>query len=87
MRNRLDSLARNTQRTFKELSAALNSDERQDALRTFNECTEAVHSADADQVQRALSNVERIAILLTNAMMSGAASPAKSGASNNKEAN
>ena len=87
MRNRLDSLARNTQRTFKELSAALNSDERQDALRTFNECTEAVQSADADQVQRALSNVERIAILLTNAMMSGAASPAKSGASNNKEAN
>jgi molecular chaperone DnaK len=87
MRNRLDSLARNTQRTFKELSAALNSDERQDALRTFNECTEAVQSADADQVQRALGNVERIAILLTNAMMSGAASPAKSGASNNKEAN
>jgi len=87
MRNRLDSLARNTQRTFKELSAALNSDERQDALRTFNECTEAVQSADADQVQRALGNVERIAILLTNAMLSGAASPAKSGASNNKEAN
>jgi len=87
MRNRLDSLARNTQRTFKELAAALNSDERQDALRTFNECTEAVQSADAEQVQRALGNVERIAILLTNAMMSGAASPAKSGAANNKEAN
>ncbi|MGI9106134.1 MAG: molecular chaperone DnaK [Pyrinomonadaceae bacterium] len=86
MRNRLDSLSRNTQRTFKELAPSLNADDQQDALRIFNECTGATESTDEERIQSALINIERIAVLLTNAMLSGANSPAKSAAPNNKEA-
>ncbi|HKP73050.1 MAG TPA: Hsp70 family protein, partial [Pyrinomonadaceae bacterium] len=83
LRNRLDSLARNTQRTFKELSSALSSDERQDAVRVFNTCADASQSTDPDEIQRALTDVERIALLLTNAMLGGATPVTSS--SNNKE--
>src|SRR5918997_1403363 len=71
MRNRLDSLSRSAQRTFKELSAALSSEERQDAVSVFNECAEVAQSTDEEEIKRALANVERIAALLTNAMLSG----------------
>jgi molecular chaperone DnaK len=72
MRNRLDSLSRSAQRTFRELSTALSSEERQDAVSVFSECAEAAQSNDEEEVKRALANVERIAALLTNAMLSGA---------------
>jgi hypothetical protein len=71
MRNRLDSLSRSAQRTFKELSSSLNPEERQDAIRVFSECTEALQSTDEVQVQRALTDIERVAALLTNAMLGG----------------
>ncbi|HEX8422091.1 MAG TPA: Hsp70 family protein, partial [Pyrinomonadaceae bacterium] len=85
MRNRLDSLSRSAQRTFKELSAALSTEERQDAVSVFNECAEASQSTDEDEIKHALANVERIAALLTNAMLSGATSSANT-ATPNKEA-
>ena len=75
MRNRLDSLARSAQRTFKELSSSLPSEERQEVVRVFSECAEALQSTDEGQVQRALTDIERVATLLTNAMLGGA-SPA-----------
>jgi molecular chaperone DnaK len=73
LRNRLDSLTRNTQKTFRELAAALPADERQDAQRVFNECTEAADCDDTDELQRLLSNIERVASSLTAAMLGGAA--------------
>ncbi|MCA1564991.1 MAG: molecular chaperone DnaK [Acidobacteria bacterium] len=85
MRNRLDSLLRNTQRTFKELAAALSHEERQDATRVFTESAEAVESTDEEHVRRALADVERIASLLTNAMLGGAAPAAGTIVSNSND--
>ena len=75
-RNRLDSLTRSAQRTFKELSSSLTSEQRQDAVRVFTECAEALQSTDEGQVQRALADIERVATLLTNAMLGGGTTPA-----------
>jgi molecular chaperone DnaK len=72
MRNRLDSLSRSAQRTFKELGAALSTEERQDAVSVFSECADVAQSTDEDEIKHALANIERIAALLTNAMLSGA---------------
>jgi molecular chaperone DnaK len=84
-RNRLDSLLRNTQRTFKELSAALSSEERQDAVRVFSDSADAVESTDEEQIRRALADVERIASVLTNAMLSGATPAAGTIVSNSND--
>jgi molecular chaperone DnaK len=85
MRNRLDSLLRNTQRTFKELAAALSQEERQDATRVFTESAEAVESTDEEHVRRALADVERIASVLTNAMLGGATPAAGTIVSNSND--
>jgi molecular chaperone DnaK len=84
-RNRLDSLLRNTQRTYKELSAALTGEERQDATRVFTESAEAVESTDEEQIRRALADVERIASVLTNAMLGGASPEAGTIVSNSND--
>jgi len=85
MRNRLDSLVRNTQRTFRELAATLSVEERQEATRVFNESLESGQTMDEEQVRRALVDVERIAALLTNAMLGGAAPAAGDIITNNSE--
>ncbi|MDQ1523526.1 MAG: molecular chaperone DnaK, partial [Pyrinomonadaceae bacterium] len=85
MRNRLDSLLRNTQRTYKELAAALSSEERSDAVRVFSESAEAVESTDEEHVRRALADIERIASLLTNAMLGGATPAAGTIVSNSND--
>ena len=86
MRNRLDGLMRSAQRTFKELSSLLNSEERQDVVRVFNECAEVGQSTNEEQVQRALADIERVAGLLTNAMLGGATPAASVATPNDKEA-
>jgi hypothetical protein len=50
----------------------LSTEERQDAVSVFNECAEVSESTDEEAIKHALANVERIAALLTNAMLSGA---------------
>ena len=69
LRNRLDSLTRNTQRTFRELGSSLSTEERQMAQNTLNECAEAVHSESMDEVQAALGRVEQVAAVLTVALL------------------
>jgi molecular chaperone DnaK len=75
LRNRLDSLSRSAQRTFKELSSALSAEERQEAASVFNECADVAQSTDEEEIKRTLAKVERIAALLTNAMLGGATPP------------
>ncbi|HEY0083883.1 MAG TPA: hypothetical protein VGB61_13910, partial [Pyrinomonadaceae bacterium] len=84
-RNRLDSLLRNTQRTFKELAAALSAEDRQDATRVFSECAEAVESTDEERIRRALADIERVASVLTNALLGGAAPAAGTIVSNSND--
>ncbi len=72
LKNRLDSLTRNTQKTFRELASVLSADDRQDAQRVLGECTEGADSDDMEELQRLLSNIERVASVLTTAMLGAA---------------
>ncbi|HZI20563.1 MAG TPA: molecular chaperone DnaK [Pyrinomonadaceae bacterium] len=71
-RSKLDSLIRNTQRTLREFGATLNPDERQAAQATLVECEEVVRSEDFDEVQDALTRVERLAAQIALAMLNPA---------------
>jgi len=75
LRNRLDSLVRNTQRTFKEFSGALSNAERERGQRTLSDGEEAALSDDPEEIRRAMQAVEQLATTLTLAMMSPAAAP------------
>ncbi len=69
LRNRLDSLTRNAQRTLREVGSVLTPDERDDAQQVFEECTAAAQSEDEDELRRVLTQVERVATVLTTAML------------------
>ncbi len=73
LRNRLESLVRNTQRTYSEYGDMLSPDEREDGKRSLQEGMNAVQSEDPDEVRHALAVVERLAEHLTMAMLSSAA--------------
>ena len=72
LRNKLDSLSRNAQKTFREISALLTPEERNDAQRVFGECGEVMQSEDLEEIQRALANIERVAATLTAAVLNSA---------------
>ncbi|HYO63606.1 MAG TPA: molecular chaperone DnaK, partial [Pyrinomonadaceae bacterium] len=72
LRNRLDSLVRNTQRTFKEFGGALSAAERERGQRTLSDGEEAALSDDLEEIGRALQAVEQLATQLTLAMMNPA---------------
>jgi molecular chaperone DnaK len=74
LRNRLDSLVRNTQRTFKEFGEALSADEQKMGRLVLSEGAAAVESDDIDTIRRALDAVERLAAQLTNAMLNASES-------------
>jgi molecular chaperone DnaK len=68
-RNKLDSLFRNTQRTFTEFGHMLSETERDNGKSVFVVAEEATHSEDPDEIQRALREVEQLANQLTFAML------------------
>ncbi len=72
LRNRLDSLTRNAQRTFRELSSAMSSEERQQVQRVFNECDDVAESDDPAVIQNALTNLECVAAQLTTVLLNSA---------------
>ncbi len=69
MRNKLDSLVRNTQRALSEFGDGLNAEERRAAHRTLSEGESAAHSDDLEEVRTALEAVETLGMQITNAMM------------------
>jgi molecular chaperone DnaK len=69
MRNRLESLVRNTQRSFTEFGELLSSEEQQQARVVLNDGAAALKSDDMDEMRRILSEVEILATKLTSAMM------------------
>jgi molecular chaperone DnaK len=71
-RSKLDSLVRNTQRSLREFGATLDAEERQAAQATLAECEEIVNSEDLDEVQDALTRVEKLAAQITMAMLNPA---------------
>jgi len=72
LRNKVESLSRNAQKTFRELAASLPADDRQEAQRIFTECAEAAGCEDLEELQRMLHHTERVTSMLTAAMLGAA---------------
>ena len=81
LRNKLDSLLRNTQKSFGKFGGMLSKNDQEIAERVFKEAEQAVNEPATDSVNKALNALERVAAQLTAAMMQPASSePAKDGA-------
>jgi molecular chaperone DnaK len=72
LRNKLDSLVRNTQRTFAEFGSSLSDNDQQMGKRALSEGEAAAKSDELEKIRSALSDVERLAGQLTNVMLSAA---------------
>ena len=88
VRNRLESLTRNAQRVYREIGTTLSADDRQDVQKVLADCVGVEQLEDAEELQRLLVETERVATLLTNAMLnsSGMGSLASPAPSSGKEA-
>ena len=76
LRNKLESLLRNTQKSFAKFGGALSANDREIAERVFKEAATASTADGKDPINQALTALERVAGQLTSAMMdpTGAAS-------------
>jgi molecular chaperone DnaK len=69
LRNKLESMVRNTQRSFVEFSDSLSEINQQIAKHALSEGEMAAKSDNPEEIRRALEAVERAAALITEAMM------------------
>lgn len=69
LHNKLDSLLRNTQKSFTKFGGLLSENDQEIAERLFVEAEEAVKSDELEAVNKALNGLERVAGQLTTAMM------------------
>lgn len=69
LRNKLESLLRNTQKSFTRFGGALSENDQEIAERVFVESEAATKSSNIDDVNKALNNLERVAAQLTTAML------------------
>ena len=70
MRNKLDSLLRNTKRSFIKFGGMLTEDQQELADRVFAEAEAAVKSEEIGEMRKVLTSVEVVAGQLTSAMLS-----------------
>jgi molecular chaperone DnaK len=78
LRNKLESLLRNTQKSFAKFGGVLSANDQEIAERVFREADEAVKAEGKEPINKALTALERVAGQLTAAMLNpaGDASPA-----------
>ena len=72
LRNKLDSLLRNTQKSFTKFGGLLTEEEQEAAERCFLDAEAAARSESLEQINKALNNLERTASQLTSAMLNPA---------------
>lgn len=72
MRNKLESLLRNTQKSFASFGGMLSANDQEIAERVFAEAQAATETDSNDVINKALTALERVATQLTSAMMSSA---------------
>ena len=72
LRNKLDSLLRNTQKSFTKFGGLLTEEEQEAAERCFLDAEAAARSESLEQIDKALNNLELTATQLTSAMMNPA---------------
>ena len=70
LRNKLDSLVRNTRRALSELGANMNADDRRAGQRTLSESESATRSDNPEEVRAALEAVELLGVQITAGMIS-----------------
>jgi len=75
LQNKLESLVKNTQRTFIEFSRLLSPNDREIGQRVLTEGEAAIRSKDLADIRRALEGVERLAKELTNSVLRDGAEP------------
>ena len=78
LRTKLESLLRNTQKSFAKFGGLLSSNDQDIAERVFVESEAAAKSKDVGEINKALNGLERIAAQLTAAMLNpakGSSSP------------
>ena len=69
LRNKLDSLLRNTQKSFTKFGGLLSQNDQDLAARVFAEAEAAAKTQNLDTINEALNGLERLARQLTAAMM------------------
>jgi molecular chaperone DnaK len=69
LRNKLESLVKNTQRTFLEFGSLLSTNDQEIGQRTLSEAEVAIRADNVGEIERALTGLERLARQLTNAVM------------------
>jgi molecular chaperone DnaK len=69
LRNKLESLLRNTQKSFTKFGGLLSQNDQDIAERTFVEAESASRAANVEEINKALTGLERTASQLTTAMM------------------
>jgi molecular chaperone DnaK len=69
LRNKLDSLLRNTQKSFTKFGGLLSQNDQDMAGRVFTEAEAAAKTQNLDAINEALNGLERLARQLTAAMM------------------
>src|SRR2546421_2007588 len=69
LRNKLESLLRNTQKSFTKFGEALSTNDQDIANRVFGEAEAATKAENREAVDKALTALERVAGQLTSAMM------------------
>jgi molecular chaperone DnaK len=69
LRNKLESLLRNTQKSFTKFGGMLSANDQEIAERVFSEAEVATNAEGREAINKALTALERVAGQLTNAMM------------------
>ncbi len=76
LRNKLESLLRNTQKSFTKFGGVLSTNDQEIAERVFTEAEAALTAESIEPINKALTALERIAGQITTAMMTPANEPA-----------
>ncbi|HCX32074.1 MAG TPA: molecular chaperone DnaK [Blastocatellia bacterium] len=69
LRNKLESLLRNTQKSFTKFGGMLSENDQEIADRVFGEAEAATNAEGRETINKALTALERVAAQLTSAMM------------------
>lgn len=69
LRNKLESLLRNTQKSFTKFGGLLSANDQEISERVFGEAEAAATAEGRETINKALTALERVAAQLTNAMM------------------
>ena len=69
LHNKLDSLLRNTRKSFTSFGTLLSENDQEIGQRVFSEGEAAIKTNDLEQINKALNGLERMAAQLTAAMM------------------